>query len=182
MPEQYKQRFQVLSAGHGGITGYENPVERYGAVVASHSEIPDRRLTCYLGELIEGGYVVDERPALMGDDAFSISWHCPMLSLKLKDRQVDRCPKPSQLMLFGLQGSFKAMAAARCADESYSGLDSVPLSVWLGYWRKHGARIGQRQGNKIVWEDGEETAIPPFGDRWEVIEDAWREVFEARAA
>jgi len=35
-----------------------------------------------------------------------------------------------------------------------------------GWWWAHGARVGQRRGDVIVWEDGTAEAIRPFARRY----------------
>ena len=76
-------------------------------------------------------------------------------------------------MLFGLQGVFKQLAPLRATDDKFKGPDSVSPAAYGAYWLKHGAKVGRRVGDKVVWTDGSETVIPPFEKRWEASYDEW---------
>lgn len=131
----------------------------------------DRRLRPYLGECIEGGLVVDKRPALFHqngrekDGAGSIAWSAPLVSPTMDPDGISRLGKVKEPMLSGLEGEFRTLAAAT-HDPEFTGMDTVGVNVYAGYWRKHGARIGWRRGDNIEWEDGVTEPIPPPEHRW----------------
>jgi hypothetical protein len=52
----YQQRLAVLQLALGGLSGETTD--------GAHVTFYDRRLAAYLGELVEGGYVLDQRAAL----------------------------------------------------------------------------------------------------------------------
>lgn len=88
-----------------------------------------------------------------------------------KSRFVDACPNAAE--------SLVGQAIAACPDNSASGLaqlmmaapdcgsfDEVAPDVFAAWWRAHGARIGQRCGDSIVWEDGTREEIRPAQYRY----------------
>ncbi len=155
--EPYKPEYLLLSIGRGGLTG----LPRRGKWGKSTCSIPDNRLVPYLGDVAEGGYAVDLRPALGGDDCVSLALNSPMADVDLSAGEVDRCPMPSALLTSGLGGAYGTLATLKRAKPKWTGLDSVSIVDWLEYWRPAGAKIGQRQGERVLWEDGTETIIPP---------------------
>jgi hypothetical protein len=54
-----------------------------------------------------------------------------------------------------------ALAAPDCGA-----FDDVAPDLFAEWWRAHGARVGRRRRDLIVWEDGAEEAIRPFARRY----------------
>jgi hypothetical protein len=107
-----------------------------------HSSIPDRRLKPYYGCLIEGGVILDKLPVFEKDAEAAIREVVsgPMLDIAMSADSSDK---------FGIRG-----------------LSFVGLAEYLGTWRKLGARVGQRVGETIEWEDGVVEPIPVYENRW----------------
>jgi hypothetical protein len=79
----------------------------------------------------------------------------------------------------GAEGSLVAQAIASDRENPASGLarlalaapdcgafDEVAPDVFAAWWRAHGARVGRRRGEVIVWDNGTEEAIRPFARRF----------------
>lgn len=132
--------------GHGGIL-VTVPLEGGGSASWGRyrSSIPDNRLECYYWRLVDGGTVMDKRPAFALDDKASVgeALRGPMLDPWLESGHIDK-----------LSG-----ARAMEPGEVPGCLDSVALDVYLARWRPLGARVGKRDGDAIAWEDGEREAI-----------------------
>lgn len=128
----------TLGIAEAGVYGQgPNP---YGSTPSSITTY-DNRLENYFHRLMEGGTVIDKRPAfaLNYDAAVSAVYRGPMLNPKLPEQTVNR--------LF--EGNIPASQAGKP-----NSIDSVSLDVYLAYWRPLGVRVGKRQGDSIVWEDG----------------------------
>lgn len=159
----YTQRLATLEIGLAGCHG------QYAEGNCSVS-IPDARLSPYFGELVEGGYVIDNAPALEND--YRLAVRAPMCRGNLPAGARDAFP--------GAADSIVAHALAQSGPENgYSGLaqlmliapkcgafDDVSPDVFAAWWASHGARVGQRRGDTIVWADGTVEPIRPFADRW----------------
>ena len=78
---------------------------------------------------------------------------------------------PSATLLAGLEGSMQRFAQMRADDDSFTGLDRVDLATFLRLWRDVGGRIGQRKGDQIHWEDGQDETIPPYQLRYQSRDD-----------
>lgn len=108
--------------------------------------IPDNRLDCYFWRLVDGGTVLDKRPAFKRDDKAAVHEVIagPMLDVWLDPGHVDTLMEGKRPL---------------GPDERPRALDSVALDIHLARWRPLGGRAGTRQGDEIVWEDGEREAI-----------------------
>jgi hypothetical protein len=128
-----------------------------GAHVSSY----DKRIETQYAALVDGGVVVDKRPAFDANlkGAIKEVMDGPLLDMSLAPEAEERCPEPSDILLYGLEDTFQRWAKKRATDKGWKGLDSVGLEVYLRRWRALGARIGVRHGDTIHWEDGEEVAI-----------------------
>src|SRR5205823_1607301 len=122
----------------------------------------------YLGELVEGGYVLDKRAALEKRPGLAVL--SPMCRGDLAAGQRDP--------FGGAEGSLVARAIASDPENPASGLarlalaaphcgafDDVAPDIFAAWWRAHGARVGRRLGEEIVWEDGATEAVRPFARR-----------------
>jgi hypothetical protein len=158
----YELRLAVLSIGLAGCYG--------DGIDGSRISYYDTRLRPYLGELVEGGYVIDKSSVLEAKPDLAVL--SPMCNGKLPPGTRDVFP--------GAEGSIVAQSIANdpynpaaplarimLAVPDCGAFDDVAPDVYAAWWAKHGARIGQRKGNKIVWSDGTEETIPPFAQRYE---------------
>lgn len=147
------REFRVLEIALSGWYG----TTADGARVSSY----DKRIERKYSALVEGGVVLDKRPAFGSypRGAMAEVMDGPMLDLDLAPKGEERCPEPSAVLLHGLQDGFLALAKKRATDQSWRGLDAVGLDVYLSRWRVLGARIGVRHGDAIHWEDGEQAPI-----------------------
>jgi len=109
-------------------------------------------------DLEEGGFAIDKKELLAtSGEARSMVVNGPMVDITLAPGSIDKFDlhENAELMLPGLGGGYKTLAARAVADRSWTGLDSMSLDLYVAMWRELGARIGQRRGNDIEWEDGE---------------------------
>lgn len=162
----YKKQYGLLKRFEAGVSGEPSPDDpkiKAGGLAWSCS-IPDNRIKPYLGELVEGGFVLLSPP---GGVSVADCFAAPLLDVRLGDDDYDKAPKPSATMLAGLQDAFLFFATLRATDDSFTGLDKVGLKKYLAYWVSKGARIGRRVKDVVVWEDTKrKTPIPQFEKRY----------------
>lgn len=152
--EAYKPEYTYLGIAAAGV--YANAPNPWGDTPASVS-IPDYRLTAYLGDLVEGGTVIDKRPCVDRDDFVKMVVSGPILqsnlpsgSIKVWDglsRRIDPC-------------TIEQAKQAKAFDE-------LSLDLYAQVWADIGARVGVRKGNQIHWNDGSIQDIPPAELRWQ---------------
>lgn len=144
--EYVPQRGDGYSWG-GSCSGYETPDTFWASEGRSDLRhvIPD------------GTPVVDERSVLREHPEYA--FESPMVSVSLD--HVERCPEPDPFMAAALGGSFRTLALKRLVDKEWGGLDRVPLTVYLHWWMKRGARIGYTSGRSFVWLDDAKLGIRP---------------------
>lgn len=152
MPDPYVPRYLCLEATLDGL-------QAQTGTPATHTSIPDGRLTPYLGELREGGIVIDRRAALWHD--VRLAFRSPLLDASLRAGTVAR-PRPSELYPGGTAAVWDrgAPEVLEPSPEGYDGLDRVALDLYTRFWQGAGARVGRRRGDAILWDDGTTTAIP----------------------
>lgn len=133
----------------------------------------DSRITCYYGQLIDGGIVIDRHDVL--DKRPSLSISSPMLDSHIKQvsRFADAIATNDNFMLDALSdpgsfGGLATLAKAATTDKAIGAFDYLPLSQWVAWWKNLGARVGRRVGDNIVWDDGEVDPIRPAESRWAV--------------
>jgi hypothetical protein len=154
MSETYKQQYIYLGIALAGVYARSPSVISGNSKTTSSTEIPDKRLTPYLGELKEGGYVVDKRSCNEKDVIHNVCAGA-MLDIDLPEKTRKDWDKEYP-----------------CDDASSSGsMDYISMDLYLKLWEGLGARVGRRAGNVIKWNNGEETVIPEFDCRWQW--DAW---------
>lgn len=159
--EAYKPEYTTLMIAMGGC--YATAPGEYSSTY-NHISIPDGRMTCYFGDVVEGGWVVDKRPCIDREDFVHMVVCGPLLKESLPDGM--------KLELFSNQPKV-------CEDaKECSGSDYVSLDLYLKLWRDMGARLGQRKDNEVHWENGEVTDIPNETERYMVDgkirqEDEW---------
>lgn len=143
---------KLVKFGRGGDTvyygqgrtssGYGNPDKPHAA---SGEDIPD------------GTPAIDTREATETEAGYKWVFKGPMLNPDIADGERDECPEPSLTMVGGLQGAYLSSAALalahkRSGSKEPGPLDFVGVREYVDGWRRHGARIGQYQGGRIVWE------------------------------
>lgn len=164
MREAYTPTLAILERGLHGLGSVRG--DCHGGTRVS---IPDRRLGPYLGDVEEGGWIVDKWGIEPDVAAIRRALHSPMPDPDLKVGEKLECPEIPDYMVSpgGLQGDFKTLASMRkVIGKTYSGLDSVPIEEYAAIWMEWGARIGRRVGNMITWSDGETEEIPPEHERY----------------
>jgi hypothetical protein len=142
-----------------------------------------RTISAYFGDLIEGGHVIDKREVLEKHPGLAIRSPVCDASLPLgrTSRFVDVVPN--------VEESLCARAIASCEDHPMSAVarmmiaapdcgsyDMVAPDVLAQWWGAHGAKVGRRFGNRIVWANGDESEIRPAENRYmlatgEFVED-----------
>jgi hypothetical protein len=158
----YQQRLAVLGIGLAGCSGHGTD----GSTISYY----DRRLRAYLGELVEGGWVIIKTQPLGSNPLLAVM--APLCRGSLAPGMRD--------VFQGVEGSIVAQAIAADTDNPAAPLarlmlaapqlgifDQVAPDLYAAWWLSHGARVGQRRGDKIVWADGTEEAIPPFDSRYQ---------------
>lgn len=146
---------------------------QFGKCQGGHAS--DTRLSCYYGCLVDGGIVMDISAQLDSNPALSV--RSPMCDTHAVDvsRFADFAAGRDTWMLDVLAapecfGGLATLAKTATQCREFSGFDYVPLSTWLAWWRDRGARLGQRCGNQIRWDDGQIEAIRPEAERWQSAE------------
>jgi hypothetical protein len=163
----YERRMAVIQIALGGVSGETTD--------GAHVTFYDRRLRPYLGELVEGGYVLDKRAVLMARPWLAIG--SPMVKGTLPpgtvDRFIDRHPTDAfgeSIVLDSIRSDPTNPAAGLAAlmqdDPACGGFDDVAPDVYADWWRRRGARVGRRLGRVVVWDDGETEQIRPFERRF----------------
>lgn len=121
--------------------------------------IQDSRLTPYLGDLQQGGWVVDYIHLLERQDIAQVLMNMPMPSVRMLPGQVVSVREGSSHL-----GSTRTRTRRR--RTVYRGMDHVSILEYVQLWAIQGAKTGQRSGNIIVWSDGSQSRIPPARERW----------------
>ena len=159
----YKQEFLTLGIAQAGY--YATSPNAWGEMPCSIQGY-DRKLAPYLGELVEGGLVVDKRLVLI-DVLIDGVVAGPMLNESLPPKTYRRMGEEIKVPIMGEDGEYRREDGAK-----FSGFDYISRDVYLAYWRKRGALIGRRRGDVIKWESGITTPIAPFEQR-EQAKDNW---------
>lgn len=141
--QPYKREYTTLSI----VMGEVNALDRNGHNI----RIYDNRLTPYLGDMLIGGTVIDQRCASNHKEFTKWAINGPTLKDSLPACTLEK-----------LGENFP------CYDARYAGVyNYVSLDIYLDLWRSLGARIGKRIGDNIVWEDGIFLPIPSVENRWQ---------------
>lgn len=114
------------------------------------SESPGQELAPFLARLENKGCVLD-LSVIPLRRFISAELGAPVLDLRLKPGETDRCPVPKDMDLSRLEGLARRLAETKQQDPTWSGLDAVSLATYLGYWRAKGARVGRKIAGRIVW-------------------------------
>jgi hypothetical protein len=163
----YEKRMAVIQIALGGVSG-----ETTDGV---HVTFYDRRLQPYFGEVIDGGFILDKRAALLARPGLAIG--SPMVKGSLPpgtvDRFADRCPLydvADSIVLDAIRSDPTNPAAGLATlmqdDPACGGCDEVATDVYADGWGKRWARVGRRFGRVVVWDDGQTEQIRPFERRY----------------
>lgn len=151
---KYKPEYCYLGIALSGTYGTSPTVKsKCGGSSKSSMSGMISKLYPYLGDLLEGGIVVDKRSVPEKDIIHEV-YSGPMMDIDLPSRtksQIFAEPAPSE------------------PGDKLGGLDTVSMDLYLMRWEKLGARIGYRLGNTIVWNDGEILPIPEESERWKQL-------------
>lgn len=113
----------------------------------------DTKLTPYFGDMAEGAVVIDKRPCIDHPDFYKMVIAGPMLRESL----------PA-----GHKKGFDDKEPVPCENvNDCKGFDYIALDLYVRLWEDMGAKVGYRRGNKIVWNNGSESAIPAAKDRYQ---------------
>lgn len=110
----------------------------------------------YLANAEEGALVYDAQDT--DNRAFTaFVLNGPMVDCKLapdaSDQFTDADRKRAQMMLPGLGGEFRTLAAIAIADHEYTGLDSVSVETYETLLRRiPRMKIGHVHSGAVVWE------------------------------
>jgi hypothetical protein len=132
----------------------------------------DTRLAAYFGELVEGGFVIDKSAALAERPSLAVTQPMCKGSLPVGTRDEFQGAENSfvaHALANGgpeVHGSFSTLAKLAIAAPKCGMFDDVAPDVFADWWRAHGARVGIRQGEYIVWDNGDHEAIRPFESRY----------------
>lgn len=146
--DAYKQEYTTMGIAASGV---------YAKIGDNISvSIPDKRLFAYLGNLVDGGIVIDKRTV---PDADLVKWVIsgPMMKEGLPSGTKDS---------LNFETPRAAPIPAKHGDK-FSGMDYIALDLYVKLWEGLGARIGTRKGDIIYWNDGESQPIPPIESRWQ---------------
>jgi len=139
---------------------------------AFHVEMRSIRLGPELYRLRDGGWVIDKRLLEPTSEIIRAVISGPSLDIKLGDygeRSVFGDQERQALALMmgpgGLQGDYRAVGATILADPNFDGKMLGP-AAYAEYWSRRGARIGRREGDEIVWSDGEREPVESEDGKW----------------
>jgi|ERR1035437_6413755 hypothetical protein len=138
--------YTYLQIALAGISG-EAPNE-YSKLSPARVTIYDKRLANYYHRLVNGGMVIDKRPAFDADNDAAF-------------RAVVSGPMINSILPLGTIDTLSGMVKSEDPNEARA-LDSVSKDLYAKYWSKLGARIGVRSDDTIVWNDGEIEPITIF--------------------
>ena len=147
MTDAYKQEYTTMGIAAAGV---------YAKIGDNISvSIPDKRLFAYLGNLVDGGIVIDKRTVPKHD---LVTWVIagPMMKEALPSGTKD---------CLNFETPRAAPIPAKHGDK-FSSMDYIALDLYVKLWTDLGARVGTRQGNIILWNDGEVQTIPSVESRW----------------
>lgn len=143
-----------------------------GAIIGAHLFEPDSGyapggsttfnstdLTRALPDLVEGGYVIDER--ILADDPKIVQYvmQCPLCSGRLTGEK-EKVSEDMRITAAGmfplLDGEYKSLAYLLAAgaldnEEGTTGFDRVSAEEIAVYWLKRGATVGRKVNGEIQW-------------------------------
>lgn len=131
-------------------SGYDTP-ERFEAELRAGRYAPRPTGHSYgesQGSDFEGALVVDKRAPLR--ERPSLSYLAPLCEPGLEGDAVSPPPTPSATLVTGLQGAFATLVKLQ-QRPGFLGLTKVSPTVYVAWWRRHGARTGVIRDGAIVW-------------------------------
>lgn len=172
--DAYNPEYTYLAIAEAGC--YANAPNRFEGEIPASVTIPDNRLSCYYGDVVEGGTIMDKRPAFQRNDSACVRavYSGPMLQDNLPALTLKRCQwmegdqlltADSESVIMEEEGFFLKSGGQRI---KLSAFDHLSLDLYCQLWRQLGARVGKRVGMTIRWEDGEDELIRPESERWKL--------------
>jgi hypothetical protein len=172
--DNYNPELQTLERGLGGCHGHGLHHDGNTYTISMY----DSRLSCYYGDLAEGGFVIDKKAVLETRPGLAVS--SPLCDPRLTEDEVDRladhvtkdsfllntfCNEPDS----GFHGvACLAKASLASPDKEPGAFDHVSPAALARWWASRGARVGKRQGSYIVWNNGDYEAIRPAVYRYKL--------------
>jgi hypothetical protein len=113
-------------------------------------------LTPYFGELREGGIVIDARP----------------VGASIRMREAVSGPMVDVTLPSKSARGFGGTRTVLSMDSAGEDFDYVSMDIYADHWEKLGAKVGIRRGGKIHWNQGGQTRIHRFEERfsWAALE------------
>jgi len=158
------QRYKILTCGHGGLTGRR--------IAHGWTEIPDNRITPYLGDLAEGGVVLDLR-TIPDKELVKLAIAGPMVNPELADDEVDRfVDKVTDENIATAKALSHAdggegnpfyqyiVLAERIGKEKFTGFDYISIKKYTALYWAAGAKVGIRRGDYVFWRQGDKSLDP----------------------
>jgi hypothetical protein len=160
--------FHMLASGPWGCTFYAE-VQSGTRIDYAPGCHPAHNLSAWFGFMVEGCPVVDRK--VVADELGIEAWKDYALQSPVPDCSLTEVAPASTdevvISLLSPDRMVQTLAQLKLSDPAYSqSADRVPIDVWAQWWQDHGARIGHRHGDKVLWMDGQEESIPPFDGRW----------------
>lgn len=155
---KYRNELSYLGRAFADVYGEcKSVVHSYGTSKAS-IRYPDRRLRPYYGDLKEGGIVID----------MSACDYALVSKMVISHAMVDVDLAPG--MVSSGWGDCKKTEPGTL--ENSGSLDYIALDVYADFWHNNGAKVGKREGNFIIWRNGDKEEIPgeDSANRW-ALED-----------
>src|SRR5206468_2612074 len=112
-------------------------------------------------EPVEGGYVLDKRAALEARPGLAVLSPMCKSNLAAGERDPFRGVESSivaRSIASEPENPACDLARLALAAPECGAFDDVAPDVFTDWWRTHGARVGRRFGEVIVWEDGTQEA------------------------
>lgn len=147
--KQYKKIYSILEIEDD--EAYATGSCPYSINTYTTYYLHDNRVSPFLGNLIEGGVVIDRRPCLKKEDFIHTSLNAPLLAINFPNKSK--------------QNTESEITTCNNVDDLNKN-DYVSLDLYIEYWTKHGARIGKRVDETVVWGDGISEKIPKIENRF----------------
>lgn len=153
-----KEKYVLIDVGEFGFSAHAQTADYgYGKTksrLSGYDRDIDRIVKDHKDELVTGCIIVDKAgPKLYQTSPTFVKdvMSSPLPDPDLEPGEIDACPQPSEMLLFGLQGSFKTLYLIKAIDKKWTGLDYVSLIDYAAYWAKRGAKVGIWNGESIDW-------------------------------
>lgn len=159
----------TVELGLAGVHGATVPRRCAGGdgVTTGTRSTYESRVEPFFKDLVDGGVVLVKVRALERSPALAVE--CPILDASLPPHGVVRCSaREGAASLVGQAvmedpgneyGRVLKSALVLEAAGEFHGFDKVGLAVFAAWWHAHGALVGVRQGDVILWADGSSSPV-----------------------